>query len=140
MLITPTEMNSVVDAYKLDQMTDNTPAITATCLRAAEARVMSFLASRYDIEAISHMPADSPLLADLKEMTKDIALYLIMRRHNVDIAYSRVVESYKLHTEYLAQVARGEIRLPGLSLKTNDQGDVTTHLLMGSRPKRDFNF
>lgn len=121
-------------------MTDNTPAITATCLRAAEARVMSFLASRYDIEAISHMPADSPLLADLKEMTKDIALYLIMRRHNVDIAYSRVVESYKLHTEYLAQVARGEIRLPGLPLKTNDQGDVTTHLLMGSRPKRDFNF
>lgn len=140
MLITPTEMNSVVDAYKLDQMTDNTPAITATCLRAAEARVMSFLASRYDIETISHMPTDSPLLADLKEMTKDIALYLIMRRHNVDIAYSRVVESYKLHTEYLAQVARGEIRLPGLPLKTNDQGDVTTHLLMGSRPKRDFNF
>lgn len=140
MLITPTEMNSVVDAYKLDQMTDNTPAITATCLRAAEARVMSFLASRYDIEAISHMPTDSPLLADLKEMTKDIALYLIMRRHNVDIAYSRVVESYKLHTEYLAQVARGEIRLPGLSLKTNDQGDITTHLLMGSHPKRDFNF
>lgn len=140
MLITPTEMNSVVDAYKLDQMTDNTPAITATCLRAAEARVMSFLASRYDIEAISHMPADSPLLADLKEMTKDIALYLIMRRHNVDIAYSRVVESYKLHTEYLAQVARGEIRLLGLPLKTNDQGDITTHLLMGSRPKRDFNF
>lgn len=140
MLITPTEMNSVVDAYKLDQMTDNTPAITATCLRAAEARVMSFLSSRYDIEAISHMPTDSPLLADLKEMTKDIALYLIMRRHNVDIAYSRVVESYKLHTEYLAQVARGEIRLPGLPLKTNDQGDVTTHLLMGSRPKRDFNF
>lgn len=140
MLITPTEMNSVVDSYKLDQMTDNTPAITATCLRAAEARVMSFLASRYDIEAISHMPADSPLLADLKEMTKDIALYLIMRRHNVDIAYSRVVESYKLHTEYLAQVARGEIRLPGLPLKTNDQGDITTHLLMGSRPKRDFNF
>lgn len=140
MLITPTEMNSVVDAYKLDQMTDNTPAITATCLRAAEARVMSFLASRYDIEAISHMPTDSPLLADLKEMTKDIALYLIMRRHNVDIAYSRVVDTYKLHTEYLAQVARGEIRLPGLPLKTNDQGDVTTHLLMGSRPKRDFNF
>ena len=140
MLITPTEMNSVVDAYKLDQMTDNTPAITATCLRAAEARVMSFLASRYDIEAISHMPTDSPLLADLKEMTKDIARYLSMRRHNVDIAYSRVVESYKLHTEYLAQVARGEIRLPGLPLKTNDQGDITTHLLMGSRPKRDFNF
>ncbi len=140
MLITPTEMNSVVDSYKLDQMTDNTPAITATCLRAAEARVMSFLASRYNIEAISHMPADSPLLADLKEMTKDIALYLIMRRHNVDIAYSRVVESYKLHTEYLAQVARGEIRLPGLPLKTNEQGDITTHLLMGSRPKRDFNF
>lgn len=140
MLITPTEMDSVVDAYKLDQMTDNTPAITATCLRAAEARVMSFLASRYDIEAISHMPADSLLLADLKEMTKDIALYLIMRRHNVDIAYSRVVDTYKLHTEYLAQVARGEIRLPGLPLKTNDQGDITTHLLMGSRPKRDFNF
>lgn len=140
MLVTIDEMNSVVDAYKLDAMTDNTPEITATCLRAAEARVLSYLGGRYDLDAIHKLSTDSYLLADIREMIKDIALYLIMRRHNVDIAYSRVVDTYKLHSEYLSRVASGEIALPGIPLKTDKQGNITTHLLMGSRPKRDFEF
>lgn len=140
MLVTIEEMNSVVDAYKLDAMTDNTPEITATCLRAAEARVLSYLGGRYDLDAIHKLSTDSYLLADIREMIKDIALYLIMRRHNVDIAYSRVVDTYKLHSEYLSRVASGEIALPGIPLKTDKQGNITTHLLMGSRPKRDFEF
>lgn len=140
MLVTIEEMNSVVDAYKLDAMTDNTPEITATCLRAAEARVLSYLGGRYDLDALHKLSTDSYLLADLKEMIKDIALYLIMRRHNVDIAYSRVVDTYKLHSEYLSRVASGEIALPGIPLKKDKQGNITTHLLMGSRPKRDFEF
>lgn len=107
MLVTIDEMNSVVDAYKLDSMTDNTPEITATSLRAAEARVLSYLGGRYDLDALHKLSTDSYLLADLKEMIKDIALYLIMRRHNVDIAYSRVVDTYKLHSEYLSRVASG---------------------------------
>lgn len=140
MLVTIDEMNSVVDAYKLDAMTDNTPEITATCLRAAEARVLSYLGGRYDLDALHKLSTDSYLLADIREMIKDIALYLIMRRHNVDIAYSRVVDTYKLHSEYLSRVASGEIALPGIPLKTDKQGNITTHLLMGSRPKRDFEF
>lgn len=140
MLVTIEEMNSVVDAYKLDAMTDNTPEITATSLRAAEARVLSYLGGRYDLDALHKLSTDSYLLADLKEMIKDIALYLIMRRHNVDIAYSRVVDTYKLHSEYLSRVASGEIALPGIPLKKDKQGNITTHLLMGSRPKRDFEF
>lgn len=140
MLVTIEEMNSVVDAYKLDAMTDNTPEITATSLRAAEARVLSYLGGRYDLDALHKLSTDSYLLADIREMIKDIALYLIMRRHNVDIAYSRVVDTYKLHSEYLSRVASGEIALPGIPLKTDKQGNITTHLLMGSRPKRDFEF
>lgn len=140
MLVTIDEMNSVVDAYKLDAMTDNTPEITATSLRAAEARVLSYLGGRYDLDALHKLSTDSYLLADLKEIVKDIALYLIMRRHNVDIAYSRVVDTYKLHSEYLSRVASGEIALPGIPLKKDKQGNITTHLLMGSRPKRDFEF
>lgn len=140
MLVTIDEMNSVVDAYKLNAMTDNTPEITATCLRAAEARVLSYLGGRYDLDALHKLSTDSYLLADLKESVKDIALYLIMRRHNVDIAYSRVVDTYKLHSEYLSRVASGEIALPGIPLKKDKQGNITTHLLMGSRPKRDFEF
>lgn len=140
MLVTIDEMNSVVDAYKLDSMTDNTPEITATSLRAAEARVLSYLGGRYDLDALHKLSTDSYLLADLKEMIKDIALYLIMRRHNVDIAYSRVVDTYKLHSEYLSRVASGEIALAGIPLKKDKQGNITTHLLMGSRPKRDFEF
>ena len=140
MLVTIEEMNSVVDAYKLDSMTDNTPEITATSLRAAEARVLSYLTGRYDLDALHKLSTDSYLLADLKEMIKDIALYLIMRRHNVDIAYSRVVDTYKLHSEYLSRVASGEIALAGIPLKKDKQGNITTHLLMGSHPKRDFEF
>lgn len=139
-LVTPKEMDSVVDSYKLDAITDNTPAITATCLRAAEARVLSYLGGRYDLEAIGRMDTDSPLLADLKEIVKDIALYLILRRHNVDMAYERVAEAYKMHQEYLSKIAGGEISLPGLPLRTSAGGETVSHMMMGSNPKHDFNF
>lgn len=140
MIVTPNEMNSVVDSYKLDAITDNTPQITATCLRAAEARVLSFLAGRYKVEAFGKMPTDAPALADIKEMIKDIALYYVMRRHNVDMAFERVAEAYKMHNEYLAKVAAGEISIPLLPLNTNEKGEATSHLLMGSNQKHDFNF
>lgn len=134
------DMNTVVDDYKLHEMTDNTEAITATCLRAAEARVLSYLSTKYDVVAIQKLPTDAPALADIKEIIKDIALYYIMRRHNVDMAYSRVVDAYKQHNEYLKGIATGNIGIVGLPLIKGKDGKVVSHIAMGSRPKTDFEY
>lgn len=140
MLVQQQEMLTVVDAYKLEEMTDNTPDITLTCLRASEARVLSYLSAKYDIAAIQAMPSDTPCLADIKEMIKDIALYYIMRRHNVDIAFERVVEAYKLHQEYLKGIATGTLGIVGLPPRKTEDGRIVSHLTMGSRPKVDFEY
>lgn len=140
MLVTLQELNTVVDQYKLDAMTDNTPEISLACLRAAEAKVLSYLATRYDIAAIQALPSDALSLADLKEIIKDIALYYIMRRHNVDMAFDRVVAMYREHTAYLSDIARAHISLPSLPPLKGQDGKPTATLAMGSRPKKDFEY
>ena len=37
-------MTSAIDSYKLDEITDHNNAITNTCLRAAQQKVLSYLA------------------------------------------------------------------------------------------------
>lgn len=140
MLVQQQEMLTVVDSYKLEEMTDNTPEITLTCLRASEARVLSYLSAKYDVSAIQALPPDTPALADIKEMIKDIALYYVMRRHNVDIAFERVVEAYKLHQEYLKGIATGTLGIVGLPPRKTEDGRIVSHLTMGSRPKVDFEY
>ncbi len=140
MIVKTHEMQTVCDQYKLDQITDNTEAIIQSCLLAAENRVFSYLSYRYNVEKIRTLESNSSLLADLKEMIKDIALYLIMRRHNVDMAYERVVDNYKMHREYLTQVSEGKVHLFGLPLAINQDGSTRVTLEMGSRPKKDFQF
>ncbi len=140
MLVQPQEMLTVVDDYKLQEMTDNTQEITLTCLRAAEARVLSYLSAKYDVVALQALPSDAPQLADIKEMIKDIALYYVMRRHNVDIAFERVVEAYKLHQEYLRGIATGSLGIVGLPPRKTEDGRIVSHLTMGSRPKIDFEY
>lgn len=129
-------MLTVVDDYKLQEMTDNTQEITLTCLRAAEARVLSYLSAKYDVVALQALPSDAPQLADIK----DIALYYIMRRHNVDIAFERVVEAYKLHQEYLRGIATGSLGIVGLPPRKTEDGRIVSHLTMGSRPKVNFEY
>lgn len=140
MLVKPSELNTVVDQYKLDAMTDKIPEIALTCLRAAEAKVLSYLATRYDIAAIQALPSDAPSLADIKEIIKDIALYYIMRNHNVDISYDHVVAMYREHTAYLSDIARAHISLPSLPPLKGQDGETTATLAMGSRPKKDFEY
>ncbi|WP_081773848.1 phage protein Gp36 family protein [Porphyromonas gingivicanis] len=140
MIVNIEEMITVVDSYKLQQITDNTDAITETCLKAAEARVLSYLSNKYDVEEIQRMSSQDPALADLKEMIKDIALYYIMRRHNVDIAYESVREAYKLHQEYLKGIATETFGIIGLPPRKSSNGKISAHLVMGSRPKQDFEY
>ncbi len=140
MLVQIEDMQSVIDQYKLDQITDTTEAITTICIKAAENRLFSYLESRYNVAKIKSLNPNDERLADIKEMIKDMALYLIMRRHNIDIAYERVVDNYKMHLEYLKQVAEGKVKLTGLPLAINQDGSTRVTLEMGSRPKRDFQF
>lgn len=140
MIVQPQDMQTVVDAYKLEQMTDNTPEITRTCLAAAESKVMSYLANRYDVHAIISTSSSHPTMADICEMIKDIALYYIMRRHNVDLAYQSVIAMYREHIAYLEHIAKGSVSLIDLPLRTDQDGRTSATIAMGSRPKRDFDY
>ena len=139
MIVSQQEMTSAIDSYKLDEITDHNDAITDTCLRAAQQKVLSYLANRYDVTAIASMSSSQPEVADIAEIIKDIALYYIIRRHNIDLAYTSVVEVYKEHLNYLEHVAKGTISLVGLPTRKEADGKTpSATIAMGSRPKRDF--
>lgn len=131
-------MNSVIDEYKLNEMTDNTDAITVECLAAAESRVASYLRSRYNTEAI-FAKRDAARDPEIVAIVKNMALYFLCRRHNVDILYNRVKEAYDADISYLKELARGTIsaNLPGI---TTADGKTINTIRMGSNPKIDHNY
>lgn len=108
MYITVSEMHTVIDEYKINDLTDNNEQITAQCLIAAEARVAAYLRKRYDVATIFAQRGDKRDAA-LVEIIKNVALYLLVRRHNIDILYSAVREAYDRDMEYVKALSDGKI-------------------------------
>lgn len=138
MYIDISEMNTVIDDYKLREMTDNTDSITTECLAAAESRVRSYLATRYDTARI--FSAKGPERnAEVVAIVKNTALYFLCRRHNIDILYDRVKEAYQADMAYLKEVAKGTLAAD-LPIKKDANGEAHTAIRMGSHPKFDHDY
>lgn len=132
------EMHTVIDEYKLLEMTDNNDKITADCILAAQGRVETYLRARYDtakIFAARGAERDPELLLIVKNM----ALWFIVQRHNIDVLYSRVKEAYDLDIAYLTRIADGKISASWPLLQTADGAPAST-IRMGSNPKRDLSY
>lgn len=108
MYVSTEELTTIVDEYKLEEITDNNPAITQNALIVAESIALSYLRKRYDIQAITAQKggARSPLLV---QIIKDIALFQLVKRHNIDILYKEVREIYDRDIDYLKAISAGQI-------------------------------
>lgn len=126
------EMNTVVAEYKIQEITDYDDTIMQQCILAAVKRVRRLLSGRYDVDKIFSATGNERD-AELLEICKNIALWFLVRRCNVDILYSRVKETYDRDMDYLKELKNGEIPsdLPPLESNGKPVGSIRS----GSNPK-----
>lgn len=108
MFIEITELNTVAAEYKLEEITDYDSSIAQQCILAAVKRVRRLLSGRYDVDAIFSTTGEERD-AELVEICKNIALWFLVRRCNVDILYNRVKETYDRDMAYLRELKDGSI-------------------------------
>lgn len=126
------EMKTVAAEYKLEEIADYDDTIAQQCVLAAVTRVSRLLSGRYDVEKIFSATGEGRD-AELLEICKDIALWFLIRRCNVDILYSRVKETYDRDMAYLKELMKGDIP-SGLPIREND-GKTVGAVRFGSNPK-----
>ena len=108
MFIEIAELNTVAAQYKLEEITDYDDGITQQCILAAVKRVRRMLSGRYDVDGIFTAKGEERD-AELVEICKNIALWFLVRRCNVDILYDRVKETYDRDMAYLRELTAGGI-------------------------------
>lgn len=133
MYVTLEEFNSVVDQYKINEITDNDDTITNACLLSAEREVQMYLAGRYDIDAI-FSKRDKERDQLLMQFIKDIAAYHLFKRHNIDMNWRYVQDTYDRTIDTLKMIQSGKL-VPGFPLKKEDPNKPRAGFVAGSRRK-----
>jgi phage gp36-like protein len=108
MYVSIEELKTALYAYQAQEITETDNDILLMNIAAAEAEVRSYLAGAYDVNAIfAAEGADrNPLLL---ELTKNIAVWYIVRLSNVDLIYQHAKERYDAAIEWLNRVADGKL-------------------------------
>ncbi len=145
MFIAIQELKTAIYAYQIAEITEADPDITLQAIAAAESEVRSYLLPNnrkdwqdgrplYDAAAIlaATGQARNPLLV---EVTKNIAVWYLIRLCHVDMIYEQVKERYDRAISWLQQLGRGDITLdlPLLPPATENEGAVPFR--SGSRTK-----
>lgn len=148
MFLTQADLPSVIYGYQIDQITEGNDDIIDMAMAAAEEEIRSYLDPnnqkewldgrlRYDVEAIlSASGTDrNPLI--LKHCVT-IAKWWIVELCNADIIYEQTKERYDRATNWLKQLAKGEVNLstlPTIDPATETEEDSIQPFSYGSRPK-----
>ncbi|MGM9864277.1 MAG: hypothetical protein ACI305_08475 [Lepagella sp.] len=132
MFIEIEEMGTVVAGYKLEEITDCDDSLVQSCIVAAVKRVRRLLSGRYDVERVFTATGDERD-PELVEIVKDVALWFIVRRCNVDLIYAKVREVYDRDMDYLKELRNGGIPSE-LPLREDGEGGASA-FRSGSNPK-----
>lgn len=131
MFIESTELKSVIYQYQIDEITEADDDIIYMAITAAIDEVKSYLQPnnkkewqdgrlKYDVATIFSATGTSRN-ALLVEMTKNIAIWYLVRLCNVDIVFDNVKDRYDRAIDWLKKVNKGDITLtlPTINEETN---------------------
>ena len=128
------ELKTVLYAYQAQEISEQDDDILLMNIEAAECEVRSYLAGRYDVDKIfAATGSDRNQL--LLELTKNIAVWYLVRLSNVDIIYQSAKERYNSAIDWLTKVADGMLN-PNLPPKTDNNGAPDGGVSWGSSEKR----
>ena len=132
------ELKSVIYDYQLSEIVEDDTTIIEMAIQAAIEEVKSYLRGRYDIDKTFATEGSerNPLVL---EITKDVALWQIIRLSNPDIIHDRVKDRYDRAVEWLDKVARGLIS-PTLPSVQDEQGGDVSPIRYGSMPRQTYDY
>ena len=138
MFLTIKELKTVIYEYQLSEIIEDDATIAQMAILAAIEEVKSYLCSRYDVSKTFAAKGKerNPLIL---EITKDIALWQILRLSNPDIIHERVKDRYDRAIDWLDKVARGIIS-PTLPTAQDEQGGDISPIKYGSMPKQTYDY
>jgi len=138
MFLEVNELKSAIYQYQSSEISENDNDIILWNIDAAVSEVKSYLRTRYDVEQIFNA-TESNRNALILELTKNIAVWYIIRPSNVDIIYEQAEKRYESAIDWLTKVANGDIA-PDLPPATDEFGDIATKFRFGSHAKFDSSF
>ena len=126
-------MQTVIYEHVMDDISASDDATVLQCIEAAVGEMKSYLASRYDTEAIFSATGESrdPLVL---EDTKVVAVWNLIRLSNSELIYQQWRERYDRVIDVMKQVADGSIA-PALPIATDTEGNPVIKSRFGSNPK-----
>lgn len=137
MFLEPQELDTVVSTYKLAELIEGSETVAQSCCLAAIKRVRSYLNAKYDADIIFNATGDQRD-PELLEICKNVALWFLIRKNNLDIIYTRVKENYDRDIAYLKELANGTLS-GGFPLRKVD-GVAIASPRMGSKDKFTHSF
>jgi phage gp36-like protein len=138
MFLTIAELKTVIYDYQLAEIVEDDTAIVEMAIQAATEEVKSYLRSRYDVEA-TFATEDGERNPLILEITKDVALWQIIRLSNPDILHERVKDRYDRAIEWLDKVAKGLIS-PALPIAQDETGEDVSFLKFGSMSRQTYDY
>ena len=108
MYLEPSEMQSKLYDYQLEQITGGNEALVTVAIEAAIEEASSYLSLRYDVEKVFSAKG-TDRNAHLLSVVKTLALWQIIQLANVDMLYDKVANEYKMATDWLNRVSRGRV-------------------------------
>jgi phage gp36-like protein len=137
MYITIDELKTALYSYQAQEIAEHDSDILFMNIAAAEGEARSYLAGRYNVNAIfAATGAQRNQL--LLELTKNIAVWYIVRLSNVDLIYTHAKERYDAAVEWLNRVADGKLN-PDLPPALADGVPDGSAISWGSSEKRNSN-
>lgn len=139
MFITKEEIKTHLYDYQVEQITEQDDTIVITAVDTAVAEVRSYLANRYDTDAIfAATGIDRSAL--VVEWVKVCAVWHLLLLANVDALYERYEKAYERVLAMLKQVAEGLLS-PDLPYRQSSDGSSATGTLqLQSQPKFTHSF
>ncbi|MDR2383295.1 MAG: DUF1320 domain-containing protein [Prevotellaceae bacterium] len=139
MFIQINELKTAIYQYQVKEIAENDHDVVFMNISAAISEVKSYLAGRYNVDAIfSAAGRDrNPLIL---ELTKNIAVWYIIRPANPDIIYQQAKERYEAAIAWLNNVADGKLN-PDLPPKDDDNDGIADgSISWGSESKNNNNY
>lgn len=133
------ELRTVIYDYQLSEIVEDDNTIIEMAIAAAIEEVKSYLCTRYDTDKTFSAEGSNrnPLIL---EVTKDVALWQIIRLSNPDILFERVKDRYDRAIEWLDKVARGLISPTLPAIQDEQSGGDASPIKWGSMEKQTYDY